>query len=263
MLSLFDTPCRLTEQLRNRYVNFQQSARLPKRLAVKASPPLLVLPHERWKSAKVKLLIVGQETVRWQYNPGEVGDSANPIANFWEFLQAKHGVGAMWSLYRWYALGRAYPGLNSPFWRGFRLLSAAINGCEDSALWSNVFKVNVGGSVIENCKAAEISELRRVQKGLLNQEINILKPDVVVFLSGPRYDSTIQCDFPDMEISQFCRRWPKSAFGLIRAAGLPIRTIRTYHPEYLQRSRQLGILSEISQWATGRINLPVHSASDS
>lgn len=252
-LSFTDSSCLLTKQLSDRYSNFRQSAKLPKRLAVKASPPLLILPHEKWRSAKVKVLIIGQDTLRWNYNPGDVGDDGRPIVSFWDFQTADHGVLAMLNLYRWYALGRAYPSLNSPFWRGFRLLSSAISDCEDSALWTNVFKVNVGGSVMRNCKAADIKALRRAQTGLLRHEIAVLKPDVVVFCSGPRYDATIQCDFPDMEVSQFCRSLPTSSVGVVRASGLPLRTVRTFHPEYLQRSRQLGILSEISRWATGRI----------
>jgi hypothetical protein len=247
--------CPLAEQLQDTYFKYQQSARLPKRLAVKASPPLLMHPHSRWKSAKLRVLVVGQETLRWKYNPDEVGGIGSTIENFLDFQQAKDGVGAMWMLYRWYAFGRADSNLNSPFWRGFRALNLAINGCEDSGLWTNVFKVNVRGSVMRNCKAAELSALRRAQQGLLHHEITILKPDVVVFFSGPRYDSTIQGEFPDMEIKRFCRRMPESAVGVVRAAGLPSRTIRTYHPEYLQRSNQLGILSEICQWATGETRM--------
>ncbi len=56
-------------------------------------------------------------------------------------------------------------------------------------------------------------------------------------------------EFPDMRISPLSRRVPDTTAGVIRAAGLPVRTIRTYHPEYLQRSRQLGLLSVISPWA--------------
>jgi hypothetical protein len=251
MLSVAGSSCALTEELGELHFKFQQSAKLPKRLARKASPPLLMLPHEKWKSARLKVLIVGQETLRWVYNPKEIGGGGQSIENFWDFSHTERAVEAMWALYRWYALGRAYPKLNSPFWRGFRALSAAINGCEDSALWTNVFKVNVFGSVMQNCKAKEVSVLRRAQQGLLHQEVTILKPDVVVFLSGPRYDSTIRCDFPDMEISQFNQRWPASAVGIVRATGLPAKTIRTFHPEYLQRSNQLWLLAEISRWATG------------
>jgi hypothetical protein len=260
MPSLAGPSCPFAYQLRQRYSTYQQSAKLPKRLAMKASAPLLVCPHERWTAAKVKLLIVGQETLHWRYTPSEVGKLGDPIENFWEFKQAQHGVSAMWDLYHWYALGRAYPNLNSPFWRGFRAIESAIGGTTDAALWTNVFKVNVNGSVLKNCGAAEVSALRQVQRGLLSEEIAILKPDIVVFLSGPRYDSSIQYEFPDLEILPFRRRLPTSAVGVLRAAGLPARTVRTYHPEYLQRSRQLGLLSEISQWATGvEVNQPAGS----
>jgi hypothetical protein len=183
------------------------------------------------------------------YNPSDVGELDEPIGNFWQFQQAKHGVGAMWNLYRWYALGRAYPKLNSPFWRGFRAIDSAINGPQDAALWTNIFKMNVNGSVMRNCRAAEVSALQQAQHGLLFEEINILNPDIVVFFSGPRYDSAIKCEFPDMKISPLSRRVPASAVGVLRAAGLPVRSLRTYHPEYLQRSSQLGLLSVISRWA--------------
>lgn len=162
MLTLPNPSCPLTAQIQARYIKFQQSARLPKRLAVKASPPLLVCPHERWHSARAKLLIVEQETRRWMYNPGEVGDLDDPIENFWEFSRARHGVGAMWNLYRWYALGRVHPKLNSPFWRGFRAIDSVINGAQDAALWTNVFKVNANGSVMTNCKAAGVAALQSV-----------------------------------------------------------------------------------------------------
>ena len=249
MLSSSGCQAALAEQLQSRYLKFHQSARLPRRLALKASPPLLVFPHERWNSARVKLLIIGQETRHWTYNPADIGDAGDPIENFRDFSRAEQGVGAMSNLYRWYSLGRAKPKLNSPFWRGFRALDAAINGGGDAALWTNIFKVNVNGSVMKNCRAAEVSALQRAQKGLLVEEVKLLKPDIVVFLTGPRYDSAIRCEFPDMEISALSRRVSESSVGIIRAEGLPARTIRTYHPEYLQRSRQLGLLSVVSSWA--------------
>jgi hypothetical protein len=102
------------------------------------------------------------------------------------------------------------------------------------------------------CRTAEIAALQRIQQGLLFEEIDILKPDVVVFMSGPRYDSAIRCEFPDMKISPFSRHLPESSVGVVRAAGLPFRTIRTYHPEYLQRSGQLSLLSDISRWVVNQ-----------
>lgn len=253
MPSCSSSPCSLTARLRKCCLIFQEAAKLPKRLALRASPPLLLLPHERWKAARVKVPIVGQETRRWLYDPNQVGQPGNAINNFRDFLQAKDGVGAMWNLYSWYALGRAHPTLNSPFWRGFRGFDSAVNDARDAALWTNVFKVNVNGSVMKNCRAAEVAALQKLQFGLLREEIEILKPEVVVFFSGHRYDSTLRIEFPDMEILPFSPRMPASAVGIIRAAGLPERTIRTYHPEYLQRSSQLGLIAEISRWASGKV----------
>jgi hypothetical protein len=241
--------CPVATRLQKLYLAFQEAAKLSKRLATKASPPLLLVPHERWTSAHVKVLVVGQETRRWVYDPNDIGEAGDPIKTFRDFVQAEHGVDAMCSLYRWYALGRVHPKLNSPFWRGFRAIDSAVNHARDAALWTNIFKVNVNGSVMRNCRTAEISALQRAQKGLLREEIQILGPDVVVFFSGPRYDSALRFEFPDMELSALSRRRSPAVVAVVRAAGLPPRTIRTYHPEYLQRSRQLGLIGEISRWA--------------
>ena len=165
-------------------------------------------------------------------------------------MQAEGGVDAMWRAYASYSLGRAEPKLNSPFWRGFRAINSTITGCEDSALWTNVFKVNVRGSVMRNCTARELNALRLVQSGLLRDELAILQPDIVIFLSGPRYDSTLRCDFPDVEFLPLRRGLSTTTAGIVRASGLPSRSIRTYHPEYLQRSNQLQVLSDIARWVT-------------
>ncbi len=77
-----------------------------------------------------------------------------------------------------------YPKLNSPFWRGFRALSAAINNCEDSALWTNVFKVNVLGSVMQKLQIVEVSPEAGSER-FATKKIRILKPDVVIFFQVP------------------------------------------------------------------------------
>ena len=159
----------------------------------------------------------------------------------------------MWNLYRWYGLGRRYPKLNSAFWRGFRALDAHVNPECDSALWTNLFKVNVNGSVMENCTRAEIAKIQKAQRGLLQYEIAVLKPDVVVFFTGPRYDSAIRAEIdgvafePIDSLPELCV--PLSSLALLRAPGLPLKTVRSYHPEYLQRSRQWNLISVIAEWA--------------
>lgn len=249
----FGEMCPVTEQLEAHYRRFHASARLPSALSRRASAPLLVHPHERWATSKVRLLVVGQETHTWEYEPDATGGPGSTIRTFRDFSVAADGVAAMLHLYRWYGLGRRHPKLNSPFWRGFRALDEALNTEMDSALWTNLFKVNVSGSVVGNCNRAEIAKLQRAQQGLLRSEIDVLKPNVIVFFTGPRYDRAIRHEFGEVEFCPF-DRYPKtsispSRLALVRASGLPMKTIRTYHPEYLQRSRQLGLLSEIVDWA--------------
>lgn len=240
-------------RLEIRYSNFRNSARLPKRLAHRASAPLLLYPHSRWESAKVKLLVVGQETLRWRFEPAKLGTEGEAIRTFKEFSAATDGVTSMWDLYRWYSLGRQDSTMNSPFWRGFRTLDAAVNTEPDSAMWTNLFKVNVNGSVMRNCTRAEIDKIQKAQNGLLRHEIDVLSPDVIVFFTGPKYDSALRAEFADVEFAPFDRgqnsALPLSSLALLRAPGLPAKTVRTYHPEYLQRSRQLSLLSEIADWA--------------
>jgi hypothetical protein len=244
----------MLEQLELRYRHFKESARLPRALGRRASAPLLVSPHARWESSKTKLLIVGQETLRWQYDPQELGTPGEAIRTFSDFAGAADGVRSMFTLYRWYGLGRRYPKLNSPFWRGFRVLDAAVNSEIDSALWTNVFKVNVNGSVVRNCTRAEIVKIHKAQQGLLQHEVQVLRPNVVVFFTGPSYDSALRAEFPDLEFRSFghtsnCAS-SRSSLALLSASGLPAKAVRSYHPEYLQRSRQWGVISEIARWAS-------------
>ena len=244
---------KVNEALEGHYRAFKDAARLPRSLSRRASAPLLVYSHHRWESSKIKLLVVGQETLRWQYEPECSVAGGEAIKSFSDFCRAADGVTAMRSRYRSYGLGRQYPKMNSPFWRGFRALDAALNPEVDSALWTNVFKVNVSGSVVKNCTRAEIAKLQKAQRGLLRHEVAVLKPDVVVFFTGPRYDSAIREEFPDVEFRQFDGNQepaiPLSHLSLLRSSGLPFKAVRSYHPEYLQRSRQWGVISLIAQWA--------------
>jgi hypothetical protein len=108
--------------------------------------------------------------------------------------------------------------------------------------------VGSSGEGMENCRAAEVSALKGCKRSVAGRD-----PDSQarrrVFFSGPRYDAALRFEFPDMKILPLPRRRPASVAAVINADGLPPRTIRTYHPEYLQRSRQLHIIGEISRWA--------------
>ena len=70
---------------------------------------------------------------------------------------------------------------------------------------------------------------------LLEREIAILAPDVVVFFTGPSYNGLLAATFPEamLEAGSLSRAKPVSR--VIHPA-LPAKTFRTYHPNYLQRA---------------------------
>lgn len=246
---------KLLQALATRYRQFHETGHLPKRLARRASAPLLVYPHDRWTTAKLKVLMVGQETLTWAYDPHELGTPREPIKTYRDFTETEDAVGAMQELYRWYSLGRRYPKMNSAFWRGFRAFDAALNPTPDSALWTNLFKVNVSGSVVANCNRAEIAKIHKAQQGLLRHEIDTLKPDVLVFFTGPRYDAALKAELGDVTfhpvegLATHAEPHPAAHLARLEGPGLPTRTLRSYHPEYLQRSRQFSLIEKLARWA--------------
>lgn len=64
------------------------------------------------------------------------------------------------------------------------------------------------------------------------QEIKILMPDVVIFMSGPRYDGLMARSFPNVSFEQVNAR-PVRQFARVIHEALPRHSYRTYHPRYL------------------------------
>jgi hypothetical protein len=68
---------------------------------------------------------------------------------------------------------------------------------------------------------------------LLQKQILALKPDIVIFHTGPDYDDVLKNDFPDIQFDG--DNW----YSICKSAFLPQISIRTYHPGYLKRQKRL------------------------
>lgn len=85
----------------------------------------------------------------------------------------------------------------------------------------------------------EIEELFQKEFNVLPYEVEVLEPNVVVFLTGPNYDSRIEKTFTNrhetetnlkfMEVSGYTIR----QFARLEHPTLPFHTYRTYHPKCL------------------------------
>ncbi len=247
-----------TAKLELAYRNYQEATlKLPKSLRQKASAPLLIVPHQKWRRSNVRLLIVGQETLGWGFTSETNSGTGPSICNLQQFACAVGGVQAMFYAYKKFNFAESYRHRNSAFWRAFRFLEQNINTRHCSAMWTNLFKVDVGGSVMRNCNKKERSLLSNAQNGLLQLEIAALKPNVVIFFTGPDYDRELYSAFPDLTLERLWRGVASREMASVCSKSLPLCAIRTYHPSYLQRSRRGHLLRRLARWARahGGLNL--------
>lgn len=178
------------------------------------SGPLFMALPDGYERAGVRVMIVGQQTCGWP----------NLSVGLDELLRA----------YREFDLGRDRATL---FFRASHWVFAELNptGPERTFLWSNLVKMD------QHCKRPSPQlEENICRLGLLVGELQILKPDAVVFFTGPHYDARLRQTFPGVEYTALT---PDVA--LLRHAELPPKAYRTYHPRYLWQAKKRAALGAI------------------
>lgn len=230
------------EQLRALYEQHKTSIQgLQDLPSGKIEPLILMDVPQGWASAGQRVLIVGQETLGWDFQPGDYYDwPYAPITRLEEFLAQPASVEAMMHGYRAFEFARYQPGnFNSPFWRAHRRVRQATGeeetGFDTQVLYTNLFKTAVDEkSIVKNGTWEEADSVWRISAGLLTREIEILKPDTVIFFTGPDYDRYLELEFAGLEWEAVGEHQQRR-FSKLTHAALPAKTWRTYHPGYLSR----------------------------
>ena len=110
-------------------------------------------------------------------------------------------------------------------------------------VWSNVSK-----SSTMNGKGLSDSVFERVvdKFNVLEEEIRILNPDVVIFLSGHGYDSRIRKQLQgDTEFFELDTNIDKKELAIVKNKSLPVLSFRTHHPGYLRPKTKWDFLYKI------------------
>ncbi len=234
------------------YSKYVEAARLlPTRLRRKASAPLLVSPRSGWTTSSTRILVIGQETNGWGGNGSSVGGSR--LSSLDHFCLNESGVADMLRAYVSFDFASSYSHRNSAFWRAFRLLESEVAHEGVLAMWTNLFKVDVGGSVVRGCNEKTRKLLREAQAGVLAEEVRVLDPTVVVFFTGPTYDEEIGHAFGKPEFHSLWSDRPVREAAQLISPLLPRLSFRMYHPNYLQRSRRWRQLSELASEIRNRL----------
>jgi len=214
----------MNSRLRDLYARYWSTlaAAIPKNAHYSA--PILISASEAYANADLRLMVVGQQTNTWW---GADGWDAS--------LRESAPIDALLRRYAEFELGKAYPG---PFWSAAHTLQRQLGseGTRCGLIWSNLNRVDRALSKKDpNARATAIEEaLGRIP--LLEGEIRILQPHVLIFFIGPAYDARLRATFPGVEVAKPTKREP-----LQRAthANLAQFTFSTYHPNFLQRAKLL------------------------
>ena len=192
-----------------------------------ATHPLLIKTDDEYAKADLKVMFFGQETNEWNGVFEEYADLESVLAVYEDFY-----------------LKRGYEQYGKPFWNFIRNLKSTQSTKKIGYIWNNVLKIGK-------------SESGTPQQGLINytidyfnvipQEIEILKPNVLLFLSGHTYDDHIRKTIGNFSIVPI-EGFSTNELCILKFDNITVDlAIRTYHPGYLQRlgERRMNITETI------------------
>jgi hypothetical protein len=192
--------------------------------AEKTAYPLFIRSNSGYECADVKLLIFGQETNMWCAEDEKIFSSNISLNEILELYDNFFGKKACYKK-------------PSNFWPCIKYLIDKLqekNSCiKIDYLWSNIIKMAY------YYKKGIPSFYEKIVKPILNslvvKEVKILKPDFILFFTGPYYDFVIDDIFKNPQKKKI------NKFNERQLCEIVIQDVkkcfRTYHPQYLNRSK--------------------------
>ncbi len=196
---------------------------------VKPTNPLLISPNNDYESADIRVMIFGQETNDWEkiFNP-----NSNPNDKITELLNVYN---------QFYNLAGYVSHRRRHFWDGFRLFKKILGdkypNKRISYVWNNIIKIGKAGN--PNNPPEFIYNIERNYFSVVEEEIKILKPHIILFLTGPNYDEYIKYKLPNAIIKQLLK-FPIKKMAKVQLSNVNY-AYRTYHPRYLYMQKDNAI----------------------
>lgn len=146
---------------------------------------------------------------------------------------------------------------SSPFFQFMAKFVSEINMVkyEDARFcyyWTNIFRISTNDKDTSD-KLKNYYDLLNTYINMINtlpEEINIVEPDAIIFLTGPEYDQYLQqifsCSFQSVQTID--RINDKNFLSRVISNDLPKKTFRIYHPRaliYKGKSRKNSLINTI------------------
>lgn len=186
---------------------------------IKPANPLLLKVNKEYENADIRIMIFGQETNGWEGNfKGELEVSLNVYDKFFNSEECFSYGGQFWN------------GVS----RFLKILKEKFPNKKVSFLWNNVVKIGGSGSDI-NCPPDYIYDLEKELFKVIDKEIDILNPNVIIFFSGPNYDEKINNSLKEIDFKSTSAEYDVRKIARIEYKNYK-NIFRTYHPNYLWRN---------------------------
>lgn len=188
-------------------------------MILKPTSPLLlkIADENNFINADIRLMVFGQETNSWYegVNGYDIDDLMNEYNRFFG-----DGSNIKWR-------GQFKNGLNK-----FNKLLKDRNQTKNIRyIWNNIVKI--GKSSGKGFPPEYIYRVEREHFSVIQDEIQIINPNYILFLTGPNYDKIIFDNFGELNFEPIApytiKQMAKFQIGNITA-------IRTYHPNFLFRN---------------------------
>lgn len=180
------------------------------------SCPLYLADVGYGSATGTRWMIVGQQTHSWH---NELAEQTGGIAQV--------TVAELQQRYAEFNLGKWYK--PTPFWGFARQVNEWLGNPPGCFLWSNLERVDFDRDRYTN---EDETETRRMFGRLLLQEIQLLKPELVLFAVGSSY--TVSDYLPSREVISHTRYLDE-----FRLPELPEAVcFKTYHPGHLMRNNE-------------------------
>lgn len=183
----------------------------------KLSYPLLIAPFDNYYRSNEKIMFIGKETRYW------ILDGQNKFLS--ENIPQDKVINQLLLNYKQFNFGANY--IKSPFWQFCHNLYKEITLADnnDGFIWNNLSKIDENGTT----PTWDVIKASTAFYPIIKEEIKILKPEIVIFLTGNTFDEYLKYLFSDLKFIPI-----NSQFMRVSHCELPFHSYRTSHPKRLR-----------------------------
>ena len=221
----------------------------------KLSAPLLIKVFDSYINSDIKIMFVGKETNHWLTKVNDKNKKGvNYLLNYYDE--------AFEHLFRRYekAFENNENSHKSAFFSQYMNIRDQLMNAEfGSIVWNNIYKLSYDQNKGFSKSAKNHPDIPELSKKIFLEELNILQPDILIFVTGASYDTEIKNyleEYKTIDVPIKKRLW-KFSYQLNNKNILCYRTI---HPHYYRRNHKNEkydyyqvIIDDIKNKNTGKI----------